>query len=143
MNQSDHPFFSIITVTYNAEKYLEATLESIVRQDFRDFELIVVDGQSTDGTAAIIDRYREHIDTLVVEKDRGIYDAMNKGIERATGKYVNFMNASDRFYAPQTLRTGVPSTDDGGVAGGHRLRQGDQHQLRAVAVSVRAGQALV
>lgn len=104
MNAPHRPFFSVITVTYNAEKYLEATLESIIRQDFRDFELIVIDGQSTDGTAAIINRYREHIDTLVVEKDRGIYDAMNKGIERATGEYVNFMNASDRFYAPPTLR---------------------------------------
>ena len=84
-------------------RYLEATLKSIIAQDFQDYELIVVDGVSTDRTPNIIEQYRDHIDTLVVEKDEGIYDAMNKGIEQAQGTYVNFMNASDRFYTSQTL----------------------------------------
>lgn len=97
------PFFSIVTVTFNAERYLEATLESIISQDFDHFELLVVDGQSTDQTPAIIERYRQHIDVLIVEKDQGIYDAMNKGIRRARGQYINFMNATDRFYTPHTL----------------------------------------
>ena len=97
------PFFSIITVTFNAEAYLEKTLVSIVRQDFTDIELIVVDGQSTDRTLEIVDRYREHVAVLVVEKDQGIYDAMNKGIRRASGTYINFMNAGDTFYEDQTL----------------------------------------
>ena len=103
MNSSPPPFFSIITVTYNAEKYLEATLDSIISQDFNRFELIVIDGQSTDRTPAIIEQYRLHIDILVVERDQGIYDAMNKGIDRASGQYVNFMNASDRFYSSRVL----------------------------------------
>ena len=97
------PFFSIVTVTFNAEAYLEKTLTSIIRQDFADTELIVVDGQSTDRTLEIVDRYREHVSVLVVEKDQGIYDAMNKGIQRASGTYVNFMNAGDTFYDEQTL----------------------------------------
>ena len=97
------PFFSIVTVTYNAETYIAKTLESIIHQSFQDFELIVIDGQSTDQTLKIVDRYREHIDVLVTEKDQGIYDAMNKGIHRARGTYINFMNAGDTFYANQTL----------------------------------------
>ena len=97
------PFFSIITVTYNAEAYVEKTLASIVDQDFTDMELIVVDGQSTDRTLEIVDRYQEHVAVRIVEKDRGIYDAMNKGIRRARGTYINFMNAGDTFYEKQTL----------------------------------------
>ena len=97
------PFFSIITVTFNAEAYVEKTLASIVRQDFEDVELIVVDGLSTDRTLEIVDRYRDHVGALVVEKDEGIYDAMNKGIRRASGTYINFMNAGDTFYEDQTL----------------------------------------
>ena len=97
------PFFSVITVTFNAEAYLEKTLMSITRQDFADVELIVVDGASTDRTLEIVDRYRDHVAKLIVEKDQGIYDAMNKGLRRARGTYVNFMNAGDTFYDEQTL----------------------------------------
>ena len=97
------PFFSVITVTFNAEAYLENTLMSITRQDFADVELIVVDGESTDRTLEIVDRYRDHVSKLIVERDQGIYDAMNKGLRRAQGTYVNFMNAGDSFYEDQTL----------------------------------------
>lgn len=97
------PFFSIITVTFNAEAYIEKTLDSIIHQDFTDFELIVVDGESTDRTREIIQQYQEHVDVMVVEKDQGIYDAMNKGVQRARGTYVNFMNAGDTFYDQHTL----------------------------------------
>lgn len=102
-SRENSPFFSIITVTFNAESYIEKTLDSVIGQRFKDYELIVVDGQSTDRTREIIDRYQQHVDVLIVEPDRGIYDAMNKGVRRASGTYVNFMNAGDTFYADETL----------------------------------------
>ncbi len=98
------PTFSIITVTYNAEEVLEATIKSILSQTWHNMEFIVVDGASTDGTSAIIDKYRMYITTLVSEPDKGIYDAMNKGLALATGDYVCFLNAGDSFHAADTLQ---------------------------------------
>lgn len=97
------PLFSIITVVYNAEQYVTETVQSVLDQRCNDYEYIVIDGASTDRTMAILAPYREQIDTLISEPDQGIYDAMNKGIERAKGKYINFMNAGDRYYSPDTL----------------------------------------
>lgn len=87
---------SVITICYN-EKNIERTLKSIVGQSCRDFEWIVIDGGSTDGTLEIIKRYKNDIDILVSETDKGIYNAMNKGIKMAKGKYLNFMNGGDEF----------------------------------------------
>ncbi len=98
------PLFSIVTVVYNAEQYVAETVQSVLDQCFDDFEYIVIDGGSTDQTLAILANYQEQIGTLVSEPDRGIYDAMNKAIGRARGKYVNFMNAGDRFHSSDTLR---------------------------------------
>jgi glycosyltransferase involved in cell wall biosynthesis len=95
---------SIITITYQAEKYLERTIQSILEQGNRsEIEYVVVDGASTDGTGALIERYRADIDQLISEKDRGIYDAMNKGLQIANGEYVLFLNAGDTFAATNTL----------------------------------------
>ena len=97
------PLFSIITVVYNAEQHVAETVQSVLDQTCDDYEYIVIDGASTDRTLAVLELYQAHIDTLVSEPDRGIYDAMNKAVGMAKGKYVNFMNAGDRFYSPETL----------------------------------------
>lgn len=87
---------SVITICYN-EPNLEQTCESIVNQTFQDFEWIVIDGGSNEETQKIWDKYKYRIDKFVSEKDNGIYDACNKGIELASGEYLNFMNAGDSF----------------------------------------------
>lgn len=87
--------FSIITVCYNAEAHIDETLRSVVMQDHRDIEHIVVDGGSTDGTMAKVQRYREVLAHVVSEQDKGVYDAMNKGLRLATGEVVAFVNAGD------------------------------------------------
>ena len=92
------PLFSIITVCYNETGNIKKTLDSIIEQSFRDFELIVVDGGSTDGTKEIVQEYEQNIAWWCSERDNGIYNAMNKGVSHATGEYVIFMNAGDWFY---------------------------------------------
>ena len=89
------PKFSIITVTYNAEKVLEDTIQSVISQTYHHVEYIIVDGASKDGTLSIIDRYRSRITTVVSEPDKGLYDAMNKAISLASGDYLCFLNAGD------------------------------------------------
>lgn len=86
---------SIITVCYNAEAHIDETLRSVVMQDHRDIEHIVVDGGSTDGTMSKVERYREVLAHVVSERDKGVYDAMNKGLRLATGEMVAFVNAGD------------------------------------------------
>ncbi|WP_455667116.1 glycosyltransferase family 2 protein [Phocaeicola sp.] len=104
-----HPKFSIITVTYNAAKVLEDTIQSIVTQTYKNTEYIIVDGGSTDGTLEIIQKYKEHIHTVVSEPDKGLYDAMNKGIKLATGDYICFLNAGDGLHEDDTLQQMVHS----------------------------------
>ena len=99
-----HPKFSIITVTYNAEKVLEDTIQSVVFQTYRNVEYILVDGNSKDNTLAIIHKYRDRITHIISEPDKGLYDAMNKGIHLATGDYVCFLNAGDELHDPETLQ---------------------------------------
>ncbi|MBD2753114.1 glycosyltransferase family 2 protein [Spirosoma validum] len=97
------PTVSIITITYNAERFLERTIQSIVAQQETDFEYIVIDGGSKDGTIDIIKRYETHITNWISEPDKGLYEAMNKGLHRAKGQYVWFMNAGDELYDSTTL----------------------------------------
>ena len=99
-----HPKFSIITVTYNAGKVLEDTIQSIISQTYRNVEYIIVDGKSKDNTLEIVDKYRNHISKVVSEPDKGLYDAMNKGILLATGYYLCFLNAGDELHDNQTLQ---------------------------------------
>ncbi len=90
---------SIITVSYNAVDTIERTIQSVMRlRQQADVEYIVVDGKSTDGTLKVIDQYSKEIDQLVVEEDRGIYDAMNKGIRRATSDWIGVLNSDDWYH---------------------------------------------
>ena len=98
------PMFSIITVVYNGEAYLEQTIRSVLEQSYGNVEYIIIDGASTDGTLGIAERYRAGINVLVSEKDRGIYDAMNKGILLASGDFVAFVNADD-WLEPDALES--------------------------------------
>ena len=97
------PTISIITITYNAERFLERTIRSIVAQQATDYEYLIIDGASKDGTLDIIRRYEPHVTRWISEPDKGLYDAMNKGLRMATGDYVWFMNAGDEIHDPQTL----------------------------------------
>ena len=98
------PKFSVITVTYNAEAVLEDTIQSVISQTYRHVEYIIVDGASKDKTLSITDRYKNHIAQVVSEPDKGLYDAMNKGIRLATGDYLCFLNAGDSFHEDDTLQ---------------------------------------
>ena len=98
-----NPLFSIITVVYNGEKYLEKTIESVIKQKFKNFEYIVIDGGSTDNSVKIIEKFEKKIDYWVSEKDRGIYDAFNKGMRVSKGKFIGFIN-SDDIYKKDALK---------------------------------------
>lgn len=95
--------FSIITVTYNAAQVLQPTLESVAQQSFRDFEYLVIDGASTDDTLQLVDQAAIPATTVWSEPDKGLYDAMNKAIDRASGQYLIFLNAGDAFATPESL----------------------------------------
>lgn len=97
------PTISIITVVYNNVRDIAYTIESVLSQTYPHVEYILVDGTSTDGTLAVIERYRHRIAKIVSEKDNGIYDAMNKGLGMATGDYVLFLNSGDALYDENTL----------------------------------------
>lgn len=89
---------SIITVCLNSEEYLEDAMKSVCEQGYSNIEYIVIDGGSTDGSIAIIDKYRNKISKAIIEKDNGIFDAMNKGIKSATGDIIYFLNSDDKLY---------------------------------------------
>ena len=113
--------FSIITITYNASQVLPATLSSVMAQTCKDVEHIIIDGASADDTVALAEAYRKknlmedslHRVIVVSEPDKGLYDAMNKGIAMATGDYVLFLNAGDTFPAPDTLEMVEAAVGDG------------------------------
>lgn len=103
-DQSHYPKITVVTVVRNAEETIEITLKSVLAQDYPNLEYIVVDGNSEDTTPSIIQPYINRIDNYVSEPDRGIYDAMNKASRLASGIWILYMNAGDRFYAPDSLR---------------------------------------
>lgn len=102
---------SVITVVYNGEKYLEHTIQSVLNQTYKNIEYIIIDGGSTDGTRDIIKKYEDKLAYWISEKDSGIYDAMNKGIQKATGDYVGLINADD-WYELDTIQNIVNSIND-------------------------------
>lgn len=109
---SKEPAISIVTVTYNAEKYLAATIESAIGQAYSNKEIILIDGGSTDLTLDTIKRYRQQINRWVSEADTGIADAMNKGLRLCSGEYVIFLHADDYFYSEAALEQAVGFIDD-------------------------------
>lgn len=109
MHNHPTPKFSVITVCYNAEATLEDTIQSVISQTYHHVEYIIVDGASKDRTLDIVNRYRDRIAVVVSEPDKGLYDAMNKGIRLATGDYLCFLNAGDSFHEDDTLQQMVHS----------------------------------
>jgi len=97
------PIVSIVTIVYNAAEYLEETIQSVISQTYNNVEYIVIDGGSTDGTLDVIKQHKGKIDYWVSEEDKGIYDAMNKGINLANGEWINFMNSGDVFHDNDVL----------------------------------------
>ena len=98
-----HPRLSVITIVYNNVRDIERTMLSVLNQTSSNIEYIIVDGQSTDGTVQIIQKYQHKLSHFVSEPDKGIYDAMNKGLALATGEYVLFMNSGDEIYSSDTV----------------------------------------
>jgi glycosyltransferase involved in cell wall biosynthesis len=105
---SNEPLISIITINYNDKNGLERTFNSVFKQSHQDFEYVVIDGGSTDGSVEVIEKNQDKISYWVSEKDKGIYNAMNKGIVAAKGTYLLFLNSGDHLYADETLALSVP-----------------------------------
>lgn len=108
----NEPLFSIITITFNAENELLPTLKSVSEQNCKDFEHLIIDGASTDGTLALARSQGVKELRIVSEPDKGLYDAMNKGLRLARGKYVIFLNAGDAFASPVTLEQYASAAED-------------------------------
>ena len=110
MRKHDHdslPLVSVITVVRNGAATLRETLHSVYIQNYENVELIVVDGASDDGTLSIIRENEDKIDLWISESDRGIYDAMNKGLDLAAGRYIHFLNADDHYSFHRSLQVAV------------------------------------
>jgi glycosyltransferase involved in cell wall biosynthesis len=106
MGEKSAPLISVVTVCFNSEMTIENTILSVLSQEFQDFEHIIIDGQSTDSTLQIIQKYQHYPNLKCYsEKDKGIYDAMNKGLQKANGKFIHFLNADDVLLSPSIYRT--------------------------------------
>jgi len=99
----EKPLITVVTVVYNGEQFLEETILSVINQTYDNVEYIIIDGGSTDGTLDIIRKYEHAIDYWVSEKDKGIYDAMNKGISLSSGSIIGILNSDDLLYNTDTL----------------------------------------
>jgi glycosyltransferase involved in cell wall biosynthesis len=98
--------FSIITIVYNGASLIEGTMQSVLNQTFTDFEYLIIDGASKDETMALVEKYRERHPLSIrafSERDKGLYDAMNKGLAHSKGDFILFLNCGDRFFNPKTL----------------------------------------
>ncbi len=113
-----NPLVTVVTVCYNSASSLERALKSVEIQDWPKVEHIVIDGGSTDNTLAILERYKNYLTHMVSEPDNGIYDAMNKGLDRATGDIVCFLNADDQYASSHVLS--------------HVVKQMQEHHLDAL-----------
>lgn len=109
------PKFSIITVNYNNLDGLKTTVNSVKSQTFQDFEYIVIDGNSTDGSAVYLKQNSSLLDFWVSEPDNGVYQAMNKGIENASGEYLLFLNSGDHFYNTKVLEENIKHIKDSDI----------------------------
>jgi|SaaInlStandDraft_7_1057024.scaffolds.fasta_scaffold119663_2 glycosyltransferase involved in cell wall biosynthesis len=100
---------SIITVCFNSASTIEDTIKSVINQNYKNLEYIIVDGGSTDDTLDIIDRYRDRITRIITEPDKGVYDAMNKGVELASGDIIGILNSDDFYCSREILNSVVDS----------------------------------
>ncbi|MCX6297099.1 MAG: glycosyltransferase family 2 protein [Bacteroidetes bacterium] len=98
------PKLSIITINFNDESGLEKTIQSVISQTVSDFEFIIIDGGSTDNSVNVLNQFADKITSWISEKDKGIYDAQNKGIEKASGDYLLFLNSGDCLYNENVLK---------------------------------------
>lgn len=144
---------SIVTITFNAARTLQRTLDSVACQTYADIEHLIIDGASKDDTLAIALQYQEQSRHQVViqsEPDRGLYDAMNKGLQKATGDYLVFLNAGDTLYAPDTIETVVRCVQQppllleraGGEAGLYAIGDANGRQMLAHAAEMQAVHAV-
>ncbi len=130
MSENNQPILSIITVVYNRVNDIEKTIKSIISQTYKNIEYIIIDGNSTDGTVDVIKKYEDKIDYWVSEPDSGIYNAMNKGIAKATGKYIQFMNTGDYFLDNDMLEKIFSSEQDVDILYGDYYLSEDKKQTR-------------
>lgn len=98
------PLISVVTVCFNAAKCIVPTVKSVVNQTYTDYEYIVIDGGSTDGTLDVIKSFSNRINVLISEPDNGVFEAMNKALKHARGEWICFMNAGDSFYSSSVLQ---------------------------------------
>ena len=98
--EASEPIVTVITIAYNCAAFIEETILSVLNQTYSNVEYIVIDGGSTDGTLDVIRKYDHAIDYWISEPDRGIYDALNKGVRASTGQWLNCMNVKDAFARP-------------------------------------------
>jgi len=115
IGSAKEPKLSVITVVFNNVKDIERTLNSVLGQSYPNIEYIIVDGGSTDGTMEILSTYKDRFALLISEPDKGIYDAMNKGLRNASGDYVLFMNSGDEIYDAHTVEHIFSSSEDADI----------------------------
>lgn len=104
-NNAARPLLTVVTAVFNGSRTLEATIQSVLSQTYTSMEYIIIDGGSTDGTLDIIRKYEHAIDYWLSEPDKGVYDAMNKGIKASTGTWLNFLNANDLYVDCSTIQS--------------------------------------
>jgi glycosyltransferase involved in cell wall biosynthesis len=109
------PVVSIITVSFNSKKTIVATIESVLSQTYPEIEYIIIDGLSTDGSIDLINSYRKSISKFITEEDKGIYDAINKGIKLATGDIIGILNSDDFFCNDFIIEKVAESFDNSGI----------------------------
>ena len=136
---------SVITVVFNAKEKIEQTMLSVLEQTYSNIEYVIIDGESTDGTLELIEHYVERskrkefkgkVIKYISEIDRGIYDAMNKGISLATGEWINFMNAGDIYYEHSVLSKMIEEiTDDIKIIRGNIVRIYPNLKIKSVGVT--------
>lgn len=117
---------SIITINYNNRNGLEKTIKSVINQSFHDFEYIIIDGGSNDGSVDVIKKYASKIDYWISESDNGIYNAMNKGIDVAKGQYCIFINSGDCLYSSETLLNSTIELDGTDIVTGTLMLDNDE-----------------
>lgn len=113
---------SIITINYNNIEGLKRTINSVISQTWHDFEWIIIDGGSTDGSKEVIEQNKQHLSYWCSEPDKGIYDAMNKGIVKANGEYINFMNSGDGYASENILLNVFTQNHEGDILYGDWIK---------------------